>query len=251
MHLSANQISKWRRCKRQWAWEYIAGIKPPPSLKQSFGSQVHAELETWLKLGRAPSATEAGQVAAQGLHYLPTPRSGLKIEYGFDFPWVEDVTMTGFIDCLDLNGKPRGVAWRPWIVDHKSTSDLRWAMSEDELARDPQALIYAVYTMLIFGAPVVDARWVYYAASNSAGKPRRPAGCRKVDAVFSVDDPVFLGRVEELLTDSRAIIEVMQKQTPPKFLAPSPDACSTYGGCPHRERCALTNDEKIDGFFKK
>jgi hypothetical protein len=257
MHLSANQISKWRRCNRAWGFEYIDGIVPPPSPKQAFGSDVHAELERWLKLGRIPNDTPAGRVAAQGLHFLPTPRSGLKIEYGFDMPWIGDVTLTGFIDCLCLDGvdpcdknKWRG-SGRPLIIDHKTTSALRYTKTEAELINDPQAILYAVYTMITFDEPVVDVRWVYYAASNSEGKPRKPSGCRSVEVAFSVGNSEFLHRVEELLRDSEKMIRALRDKPSAISLAPDPHACGTYGGCPHCERCALSDGEKLDAYFLK
>lgn len=257
MHLSANQINKWRRCNRAWGFEYLDELVPPPSLKQAFGSAVHAELEKWLKLGRMPSDTPAGKVAAQGLHFLPTPRSGLKIEYGFDMAWIGDVTLTGFIDCLCLDGvEPSDKnnwkgSGRPLVIDHKTTSALRYTKTEAELLEDPQAILYAVYTMIAFEAPAVDARWVYYAASNSKGKPRKPTGCRSVEVCFSASDPGFLHRVEELLRDSEKMIQALRDKPPAISLDPEPKACGTFGGCPHRERCAFSDGEKIDAYFSE
>jgi len=247
MKISATQINKYRRCQRLYAFEYVEGHKPPPSKKQEFGSAVHKQLEEWLRLGRAPDDSPEGRVAKQGIKngWLPTPRSGLLVEHEFSFSWFPGVEMIGFIDCVEPDDE------EPLVIDHKTTSDLRWAMGVDDLRKDPQALLYAVWAAKHYRAPVVRARWLYYAASNPKTGPRKPAGARPVEVKFDCRQKAFIDEVKALNDDIAAIARIRKRKTPALDLPASPGACEMYGGCFHRdERCRLTGPEKLAAYLR-
>ena len=67
-------------------WEYVEQIVSPPSPKMQFGLDVHKSLEDWLRDATPPDKdTAPGQVAAQGLHWLPAPsRKFMEVEAQFD-----------------------------------------------------------------------------------------------------------------------------------------------------------------------
>ncbi|MFB6355636.1 MAG: RecB family exonuclease, partial [bacterium] len=43
--LSASQINKFYNCSRMWAYEYIEGLKPPPTYPMKKGTYIHAVIE--------------------------------------------------------------------------------------------------------------------------------------------------------------------------------------------------------------
>jgi hypothetical protein len=95
-----------------------------------FGTAVHAQLERWLREGVKPDDTPAGRTAAQGLQWLPHPDTRLLLEQKFVFAVTDEISAGGIIDCL----VPPEIGNEVIVVDHKSTSDLRWAKTEEQLA---------------------------------------------------------------------------------------------------------------------
>lgn len=248
IRISASQVSTFLRCPRKYSWKYVEGVKPPSTPRQEFGREIHAILAAWLKDGKPPPKTPAGEVTLQGVcaaGVLPLPRSSCAIEVPFFFPWT-----TGVVAKVvpDWAGEVDGELL---VVDHKTTSDLRWAMTSDQLKVNEQAIIYAAWAMLKYRRPVVRARWIYYAATNPKGGKRRPAGLRPVEVVFDARNPGFLDQIARLdlvIGDMRVIREQGIK---PLDLPPSVEACEAYEGCFHRERCGLSDGERLEGYFAK
>jgi hypothetical protein len=200
MKLSASQLSKGRRCLRAYAFEYVEGFKPGPSPKQQFGKDVHTQLERWLSQGKMPDNTPEGQVAKQGIqkNWLPVPSNKLLIEYEFEIPWFDDIIMMGFVDCAVSTALEE----IPIVIDHKTTSSLNWAKTEEQLLLDEQALIYSLWAAWRWDVSKVKARWVYYAASNPVKGKRRPAGAKAVQVEFDVKSKTFQDNIKELLKPS-------------------------------------------------
>jgi len=248
---SASQVSKFRRCRRAFAFEYVEGLRPPPSTKQEFGLEMHSELEQWLKQNKPPSDSPAGETARQGIEkgWLPIPSDHLLVEKKFVFEWVPGVEMIGYIDCVD---PPRQFDTDyPIVIDHKSTSDLRWAMSFSQLASDPQAIIYSVWAMLEYEKPQVRARWIYYAASNPRNGPRKPRGAKPVEVLFDSRDLDFQAKVSSISSDLIEIAQIRREEIKGLELPPSPESCEVFGGCFHKSICSLSTEDKIEGYMKK
>ena len=251
MNVSPTQVSKARRCWRIIAFEYVEGIKPPPSVKQVFGTDVHKQLERWLSKGVPPDDTPEGRTAKQGIKkgWLPTPGPHLMTEHRMRYQVIPGVFIKGYIDCVapyEISEKISG----PLVIDHKTTSDLRWAKTEEELASDPQALMYVAWAMLHFGVPEVLARWVYYAASNPTGKsPRAPRGAKPVQRLFDSRDPAFIELVAGILRDVHRIVYIRRTGIKALDLPPSPGSCGMYGGCAHEYRCNLSGGDRIAAYM--
>lgn len=236
MQVSPHQVTLYRRCKRLIGFEYVERLKAPPSEKQTFGSQIHDQLEKWLRLAKPP-----GEVARTGLKWLPTPDESLLIEHKINFEWLPGIYMIGIIDCASQVDS--------LVIDHKTTSDLRWAMTTDQLFCDPQAIIYAVWAMLTWNQPIVKARWVYYAASNPPKGARRSRGSKPVEVIYHNRDQKFISQVGRITEDVRAIVDIRRQMIKGMDLEPTPGSCNSYGGCFHQERCQLSTDEVIDRYF--
>lgn len=246
MKFSATQIKLFKLCQRKWAFGYIEKIKAPTTSKQQFGLDMHTELERWLKNGRPPSNTPPGNIAKQGIRpgVLPTPGPKLLIEKWIDLPFVDGSRLVGFVDCAAPPGY-EGVA-EPLVIDHKSTSDLHWAMKEEELREDPQAIIYALWAMRNWQTTKARSRWVYYAASSPLdGSPRKPKGSRAVECLFDADDEQFQAVFSDLQATARAMIEAHARFKRANDVDGNPRGCGVYGGCPYADRCALTPEDAI------
>lgn len=228
--VSASQISKWRSCKRQYAFEYVEGHYPPSTDKQEFGTAVHKALEQYVSSGAVLDESPEHRVAAQAIG-CGVVEPG-EVERKFDVPVSSGIELTGFVDLVI----PRGKTVR--VIDYKTTSDLRYCKTEDDLIDDPQALVYSAWAMLEYEVLEVECVWLYLAASNSGGK-RAPKGSRVVRFVNRIDKS-FEARMENLLEDVAAIVGVRRRAVLGAELPPTPTACSAYGGCPHKTRCGLS-----------
>ena len=244
LRFSPSQLVKYRRCRRMYAFEYVEGFFPASSDKQSFGTAVHSQLERWFKHSKPPENNPEGEVAKQGLRWLPVPSKTLLVEHHFEIPWNKNFDVGGYIDCVE-----RGE--RLIIIDHKTTSDLKWAKTEGQLAVDEQAIIYSAWAMLHFQEKEALARWVYYSASNPASGRRKPQGSKPVETVFRYDDNLLHLKLSKINTDFNDMYRIRKEEIKGSSLLPSPESCGMYGGCPHREarRCEDLNPEDI--FFSK
>lgn len=252
--ISPSQVKTRRQCDRLIGFQYVEGIRPPSSPKQEFGTDVHKHLEDWLRSGKLPDKSPAGEVAKQGLSWLPAPESGLWIEHEFEFLWNElsNTFVHGFIDCVKHpETKDSFVVAPPIVIDHKSTGDLRWAMSSDELFRDPQAILYSLYAMFKWNVPIVKARWVYYAASNPANGRRKPTGAKPVETVFDLKSLAFREEVKKIGADIEQIVHIRREQIPGKVLRPNPASCQMYGGCFFQDKCNLSADDRLAGYIAR
>lgn len=245
MKYSPSQVKTYRGCQRAYGFAYNDKIRSPSSPKQQFGTDVHTQLEKWLSKGKVPENTPEGKVAKQGLQWLPSPSPDLLIEHNFVFPWADNIDMGGFVDCAS----PPTNTESPLVIDHKTTSALRWAMSTDQLESDPQAIIYAVFAMLKWEAPIVRARWVYYAASNPKKSARKPTGSIPVEVVFNTQDAMFQSRVAQISDDLVAMQKIRIEKPASLSLPWNPGSCEMYGGCFHKERCDLSPEDKFEAFL--
>jgi hypothetical protein len=204
---------------------------------------VHAQLEAWLRDGKAPDDTPAGEVAKQGIQkdWLPVPGKSLLVEHKMDFYWRDGIQILGFIDCADPSTS--------LVLDHKTTSNLKYAMTPEQLHEDPQALLYASWAAVEWDTPIVTARWVYYSASNPKSGPRRPTGCRVVEVPFDFLSDPDIELVDALDRDIKEVYNIKAKSIPGKELPPTPSSCGSYGGCPHRERCDLSGGDLLKAYF--
>ncbi len=165
VHVSASQISTWRGCMRKWAYQRLR-----PKVKNEwaeFGDRVHKILENWLQFGIVPDLnTREGACAFAGLHYLPMPPQ-VGVERTFEFMFG-GVVYTGRIDLL--------YGYRPQVSvcveDHKSTGDLKWAKTTEQLQDDPQWITYGTFVAESLDVPLVVGQWVWY-ERPTASKPAR------------------------------------------------------------------------------
>ena len=245
---SASQIKKFASCVRLWGWEYLEGIKPPAPPAAALGNGCHSVLEGWLSQGIAPDpGTREGKIVMPGLAHLPKPSRNLEVEREFLFK-LRGHLYRGFVD-LGYWTLVNGVY--VWVVhDHKTTSDFMWALTEEELLHDVQAILYAKEAVDRHDLDRVLLSWLYMKTRGGAkAEPRR---------TFMYRDAIESGmEVIEHYTDQMAELRhkflPIVRDTPHQpgedsvvlTLEPNAYACSNFGGCPHIDRCNLTARQKM------
>jgi hypothetical protein len=139
----------------------------------------------------------------------------------------------------DLFGRPPGSVM---VGDHKTTTDFRWAKTQDDLLNDLQASVYALAAMDRHNVDVVLLQWVYY----------RTRGAKKSHVVRAVMPRALAEDVVRRKGDAVALQILQHRLTPGTRaldLVPNPSACEDYGGCVHRERCNLSSNDALKGKF--
>lgn len=239
MRLSASQIQTFTECQRKWAWRVLDGVEGPPNKAAELGGLVHAELEKYLSGGDVDFTTEVGYIAASGLEHLPKPGTpGLLIEQEFHFEGPSGHTYLGYKD-LEEPGT---------VTDHKTTGDLKWQKTADELRKDIQATLYAVdYFRKHPEEPHVGLKWVYYQTKNT----RKSAVTH-----IRVNQPETWQRfleIEQIAEQMHAVSQDKPDGTPVRALdlPPNVNHCSAYGGCPHQGRCNLSPFDKMRSYVEQ
>ena len=248
IYVSPSQVSTFLACGKQWGFEKLLGRPRPESPKMAFGKEVHAVLEAYLLDGAPFPRTPAGRVAAQAVRpdWIPPPRSPGVIgetELAGPLPgFPPGVECSMYADVLDA--REYRTTGRVVVVDYKTTSDLRWAKTEAELASDPQALMYAAWAIRE-GAREVLCRWIYLAATNPQTGPREPRGARAVEVVVR-PGPALMEAMGPTLEAVREIARLRGEGGAPADVVAGIDgdttSCARYGGCPHRHECPLGQD---------
>lgn len=232
MKVSATALKTYRKvCKRKGAWAKIDGIRDPGSKATGLGSEVHKHMDAWCSDGLEPPKDDAGRLAGALIMKLDAaPGEGL-VEEKFEFEF-EDVTYHGFID---LQYEHQGVLR---IRDHKTTSDLKWALTEETLADDEQGILYAGAA---FDAdPSIDEVELEWGYVTTKGKRRT----KEVRLRVLRDENTI--KLQELTNDAREMVEIYGSATTALEVEPNPNSCDAYGGCFYRdEHCKLTATERM------
>lgn len=219
---SPTQMSMFAGCPRKWFFQYVLGFKPDQSSSQELGSLIHDELEEWIKTGKEPEHPRAiaglkhlnrgEHVFAEGKALLP-----------LDLP--SRAYFTGKIDVFDASD-----LGHPIVIDHKTTSDLKWAKTEYELPGDIQMMSYAKFALEKF--PDADRCTVQHNVIPTKGAPKAVLVSATVDRK-TVDTAWnrHLKIIDEIeTTRTRELAEVPARGR-------DNGDCQRFGGCPHLARC--------------
>lgn len=249
--VSPSQADTFVDCKRKWGFKYIDKIDGAQNRYAALGEKVHKVLEDYLLYGKAPDLYETfevldkngktiyhypGRIAYAGMHHLPSPATPKDVE--LDFRW------RGWRGKIDLGyEKDHDTYGRIHVVhDHKTTTNLNYAKTPDDLKIDAQGLIYAMVALDASGAQQVLDQWVYY-------QTREPYKSLKTELLMTrtmcEDGMVFWD-------DTAAQIRHAKKTVSRAMdLEPSPQVCDRYGGCPYRDsgHCQLTEEQRVRGYF--
>lgn len=229
---SPSQFATWLDCPRKWAFSRVLPGKP--NRFAELGTRVHHVLEDWLHNGAELPDTIEGAIAMAGLPHLPEPGTAI-VESPFTFErptWIAN----GRRDFV----VPDGYGTVPVVGDHKTTSDLKWAKTPEDLGQDPQGTIYAASAMIEFSVEAVDLLWVYY-------QTREPYRSKPVRLRIYQDE--VARRLEEF--DAIALEMQDVSDAPIKEIKYNGNACDKYGGCPYVVECGLTSAERFGSIMSQ
>ncbi len=250
-------------CKRKWAFKYIAKLDSPPHPSAFLGTLIHAFLEPWLSRGvvigsqppldrknRVIKATKAQyekaiSVAQRMIRYLPPPGIA-SVERSFYLYTQWGHFYTGFID-FSFDGRqyqdPLSALYMPHfnvpvIGDHKSTGNLDYAKTEEDLHKDSQGIIYALAGFLGFNVEELLLFW-NYGTTKSRVADTKPVLTR-------VRLPSVLEKFENVIEPIAAeMLWHRQNATDPNSFPPTLSTCTAFGGCPFRKHCKVTDQERL------
>lgn len=244
VRVSPSQLKTDDLCRRKWGFIYLEGRREPPSPKMQFGTDVHTILEIYGKTGELPPDTPEGRVAKQimrpGWVFPPTEGSLIEQEFSMLIKGEDRGIFYGFIDRV-----LPPVDKIPEVQDYKTTSDLRYALTEEDLRTDPQSVIYSRWAMQRYGVTQARVSWLY---SSATGDPKKPRGARRVSNVLQRGDN---GPWNKIIRQASELVELRCTKPDVMTLEPSPSACSAYGGCPFEADCDLSGGQRIMSHIKQ
>ncbi len=197
--------------------------------------------------------TRAGAVARPAADVLPDPRGLLEVHTelaalveapagwcaecggyssaGCHEPWPR---MPGFYDLITVEAKHYGwtadaepgavLVCRLW--DFKTTSSFDWAKTAEELAEDPQVLLYALHAMQTWGLEAIECTWIYLLTE---GKPRA------YPVTVTITRAEAEAAVLEMAETAAEIVETVRAFKAGRLrvidLEQNVSACKAYGGC--------------------
>lgn len=237
--LSASQVSTFGTtpfggitsgCERKWSWRYIAGVPDPAGEGAISGNKIHKHLERWFKAGTFPSGNDvearaaiamAQHLAKQGIQY-PQER----VEEPFEIE-LQGVKWRGIRDLVYQDGDALVVH------DHKTTSGLQWAKTEEELKEDVQSVLYA--RVAFEESDVVDLQWLYGTREKNKQKHVLVQQTR-----FNITRNEVESAMPPIIAAGKRILELYEATPHPNELPANLHLCKAFGGCPYWDVCDLS-----------
>ena len=231
--VSPSQITTARACMRRWWWQSIKGFKSPPTASTIFGGKVHEALEHFLQHDDWPADLDP-EVRARAepawnalIKEIGLPLDRFEVEGAWENFADYALPASGRFDLLlqDRNA----------VVDWKTTSDLKWAKSEQERQDDPQVIMY-LDALVREGKLTLPATF-HHVYTVTKGKPSAQVRTTVIDA-----SQLSIGRdaINQTLRQMDAFVDTDDfTQVPANLLA-----CRDFGGCPHFERCFPQTKDK-------
>lgn len=221
-------------CNRKWWLNKILGLPIPQHPSAALGELVHKGQETYLETGD-PSVIHP--LAKGTLPILEALRARQQasgrvfMERSLKRQLRNGLLMNGRIDILDATSVPF------LVLDWKTTSNLAYAKTEDELKSNVQMLTYA------YEATVLDIEL------NGPATGRNPVDVAHVvipttfrtTALFMRRASLPLDEIHQgwrRIQDISDTMLAVSKIEDPRDVTPNLSACSAFGGCAFRERCA-------------
>ena len=236
-YVSPSQISTFRTCHRQWYFQSILGIRAPQKPSAALGEAVHKQLEDYILKGTPPDKSiPAGQIASKGLGFLP-PAAECDVELNIgEHPAgknlkIEGIQVTGRIDLLRWKaGTPM-----PEVLDHKTTSNPAYALSEAELHNDPQMLIYSGFLYALLRHAKVDEGRQMVRATHLVYGTKAPYVSQRTSVLMARDHvrDAWGTHLRDTVLDMKdtAVVPTVIE------VEPNYSACGKYGGCFFKDKC--------------
>lgn len=261
VRVSPSQIETFEKCKRLWYFGWIEGIRSPSSAAQERGTRIHQVIEFYLLHGRIPSPEETydgallnhadhdlgRRLVAKAIENRHLPQGGrpdLEIEAAIQ---VDILDAAGNVIATMVGRKDLGYEEPDavYIEDHKSTSSFDYAKTPAQLAENIQLVSYAKAARAAGATKPLVVSHIYYLTKNKI-----KVATHRVEATLTEDQIAQVwARVVAATTEM-----VHLRATKPGADAVEPTGvfskhCGAYGGCQFKERCGITNESQLGGYF--
>lgn len=234
-HTSASQVSEFKRCPRKWYYKKVVKLEEPSNPAQARGKAVHSAIESFLETRQIalPVITDEqvgvdsealAEYVSIAAPYLP--EGDYEIEREVLLPTFEGGPLwVGYIDV-----RYPGVR----IIDHKTTSDFRYAKTPEELRNDTQLNAYAHWEYEQGATGELEVAHLYLRTRGRKLASYVPALTTKdkVDEVWARDMETV--RQMSALVERLGVTEDRAEE-----VDPNTEACGAYGGCYFRHRCGI------------
>lgn len=234
-NFSPSQIDIWQQCQAKWGYKYIDHA-PGSNKYADRGKDLHRVLEAWLAHAQEPPDDRIGRLARAGLKLLPVPGTA-QVEGDFILVSANGIKHRGAIDLFYWDGDT------PVITDHKSTTDFKWALTEETLKVNGQAITYAAKTMVAHQRDVVRLDWIYYKDHKTKPRVKKVSACVDLEHVLCE-----LDKADRLAIE---IGEVGLKAKRALDLPRNAASCEAKGGCPYRDICPVTDAERLGAIMEQ
>jgi RecB family exonuclease len=216
-HVSPSQIATYTTCPRQWYYNKVLGLPVPQKPSAALGEAVHSTIEAYLETGDPIDLHVVARPAQAKLDELRALDP--LVETKMERPLRNGLTFIGRIDLLALQQR--------LVVDHKTTSDLKYAKSEEELQHDVQMLSYAYEVYCRNPGPEVR---VAHNVLLTRGGP----ATRYTETTVSA--PQILAGWSRIQDVTDEMIRTARLDSPSE-VREDRSQCEKYGGCAFKDQC--------------
>jgi hypothetical protein len=235
-YLSPSQIASadaesYGGCPRRWWFNKVAGKKEPTSKAQARGTELHEQIENYLRTGQKA----LDRTILAGKHYIPDPDSSLLIEHSIDdgILTAAGIPVVGFIDLV-IPRLPKSVEIRDW----KFTGNLDYATPSNKLPDMIPMVAYGEWAARRYEVLEIRLTHVYFST-----KVRKSE--KKSIAVTRSDISRRWNRAEGV---ARSMIDWARESECSQVPA-NTKSCKAYGGCPHATYCPTSRDQTLVDIF--
>lgn len=234
LHCSPSQINTHDRCPRRWYLEKVVGAPRAETAAQARGTQVHKQLEDYYGDGTPPDHPSVVKLLEDWGHMLPALGAPVLIEHPRDYHLqlrASGVSLKGRADLLDLTNPAK-----PRVIDWKTTSDLKYCKTADDLAVDVQLNVYGHFLFTHF-PETREVQYVHGYIYNKHKKDEETGEYYLTKADARVVTTSTLSRdhvLEQFGAIERKVNAVTQTASKTNILdvAGNSDACYDFGPCP-------------------
>jgi len=254
--VSASQIEDWYTCPRKWGLRRLAKFQQ--NIGAFRGDSAHKLLEAWGRDRTPPERGEAAIVRELVASYtgdLEEKKISAE-EYAArivavvnkmipllpDPPWerveqrlrvaVDGVLWVGKIDLEYDN----------CIRDHKITSSADYALTEETIRNNCQALIYAYSLLVRKPSDEVVIGWTY-------GMPGKNPRAWKVETVFTPEH--VHAALHPHNETAKKLVKLRVLNPNPLTFEPDFTACEKYGGCEFQQICQPTAEQLMAAYMSE